>query len=103
VPWRPYSATCNATGAATIEIRPRGSYTWEVHQVAVEMVNAPGSATCAIRINTWLVSPVVAAGDAAAGDPPIDVTPADLMTVEWSGGIAGRICKATVFYIEKDA
>lgn len=86
-----------------MEVRPRGSYTWEVRQVAVEMLNVTAGASCTVRINGWLISPVVAGGDAAAGDPPIDVGPGDVLTVEWLGGIAGRICKATVFYIEKVA
>lgn len=101
MPWRPYAATCDASGVATIEITPRGSYIWVVQQVAVEMLNPTAGASCSIRLNDWLVTPVVAAGDAAGGDPPIDVGPGDLMTVVFRGGIAGRVCRATVFYIEK--
>lgn len=98
MPYQPYTAVCDATGAATISVRPRGAETWRCYQVAAEMVNVTSGASCSIRINGNLVSPIVAGGDAAAGDPPIDVGNADTLTIEWLGGVAGRVCKATVYY-----
>lgn len=98
MPYQSYQAVCDATGAATITVRPRSAETWRVTQVAPEMLNVTSGASCSIRINGSLVTPVVAGGDAAGGAPAIDVGPADALTIEWLGGVLGRVCKATVFY-----
>jgi hypothetical protein len=68
-----------------------------VSQVAAEMASA-GTAVCKIRRNGSLVTPIVASGGAAAGDPPIWLWPGDVMTVEWTGAPVGAVGKVTVFY-----
>lgn len=91
------SATADASGFASAAFRCRGNQVNRVTQVAAEMAGA-AAAVCAIRRNTWLVCPIVATGDAGAGDPPIWLWPGDEMTVEWTGAPPGAVGKVTVFY-----
>lgn len=100
---QPYAATADAAGEATITVRPRDSRGWRVTQVSVSMAagsasSVSGSATCAVRVNGFLVAPAVAQGDAVAGDPPVDLEPGDEMTIEWVAANAGNICSALLFY-----
>jgi hypothetical protein len=103
-----YSAATDAAGAATVTVRPRSSSGMLVKQVATEVLTAAGGTVsggglCKIKKNGWLVTPVVATGDAAGGDPPIYFGPTDVMTVEWTAlGVAGLQCRATVFWDEAD-
>ncbi len=68
--------------------------TWNVQQVTVEAPNAPGGATCELRKNGALITPLVPGSDAAGGDPPILQRPPDVMWVQWDGldqGDAGYV------------
>jgi hypothetical protein len=99
----PYSAVANAAGTATITVTPRGSGGWRITQVSPEMLagtaaSVSGSASCAVRVNGFLVAPAVPQGDAVAGDPPIELQSGDVMTVVWTGCLPGNICQALVFW-----
>lgn len=92
------SAVVGSAGTAVVTIRTKGSVAWVVTQVSVEMEDAPGEATCALRKDGFLVSLLVASGDAAGGDPPIELQPADELTVEWANATPGAVGKVLVFY-----
>lgn len=74
--------------------------TWVVSQVSVELATAPVGATCALRKNGALLSPLIPTGDAASGDPPVTLWPGDRMTVEFAGCNPGDV--ATVYAIYDD-
>lgn len=92
------SATVNGAGNAFIPVRPNGIYTWAVDQVSTEYPTAPTGAVSALRRNGALVTYLIATGDVADGSPPILLSSADVMTVEWSGAVPGAIVKALVMY-----
>lgn len=98
---QPYSQVVAANGRATIRIRPVALMTWTVQQVSVELDGAPLGATCSMRKNGSLVTPLIPTGDAAGGDPPIDIGPSDTLTIEWAGCTPGQYGKAFVVYDEE--
>ena len=95
-----YSATVGADGTATVTIAPTSSARWVVTQVSVELATAPASAACVLRLNGFYVSPLIATGDAAGGDPPVTINVGDELTVEWSGCTPGQVGRVLVFYDE---
>ena len=93
-----FTGVVDSSGALTITVRPSGRQTWTVSQVSVEMASAPSGASCMIRKNGSPISPVIASGDAAAGDPPVILRPSDRLTVEWTGATAGLIGRVFIIY-----
>lgn len=85
-----------ADGTLTITYQTRASGRVRVPQVTNEMTGA-GSAKCTLRLNNRLVTPLVAAGDAAAGDPPVWMSPGDQLSVVWSGAPVGLTGSMSVF------
>jgi hypothetical protein len=96
-----YSAKVSAGGAATVTVRPPSVRHWVVAQVSVEMPNAPSGATCSVRKNGYLITPVIPTGDVAAGDPYVDLDPTDTLTIEWLSCTPDDIGKVLLFYQEK--
>lgn len=94
----PYSATVDALGRATITIWPGNLNTWRVTQVSILMETAPVGAVCRMKKNKSFVTYLIPTGDAAGGDPPLPIGPADRMTVEWTGCTPGQLGEAFVFY-----
>lgn len=93
------TAVVAASGKATVTIKVQnGLDTWTISQVSVEMPTAPVGSTCYIRKNTYPVSPIIPTGDTAAGDPPVRLLPADLLTIEWAGCTPGDVGKVLVFF-----
>ena len=92
------TANVAAGGTATITVQPYGGRPWNVTQVSVELPTAPVGATCSLRKNGYLVTPLIPTGDAAAGDPPVLLLPEDLMTIEWAGCTPGTLAKALILY-----
>jgi hypothetical protein len=58
---------------------------WSVQQVSVEMSTAPIGATCELRKGDRLVTYLIATGDTAGGDPPVQLQGAERLTVTWKG------------------
>lgn len=88
-----------AAGIALIEFRvANGIGTWKVQQVSTEMGTAPIGATCEIRKNGAPVTPMIATGDVAGGDPPVTLLAQDVMTIRWAGCTPGDVGTATIFY-----
>jgi hypothetical protein len=102
---RTRTATVAADGTATILFQPYSATPWTVTQVSTELASAPVGATCALRLaragdlpNSFLITPMVATGDVAGGDPPVDVAPEDILLVAWKGCTPGTLAKALVIY-----
>lgn len=101
ITWDPYSEQVDATGAATITISPtKVGVRWMIRQVGTELIGtAPSGAAAAVRLNGYLITPIVAQADAAAGDPPIPLRGgSDKLTVEWTGCTPGQVAQALVIY-----
>ena len=94
------TATVKADGTATFEISPTTTLAWLVTQVSTELDAAPVGATCSLRQDGFLVSAMIATGDAAGGDPPILVQPGQTLSVEWLGCTPGTIGSIFVVYDE---
>lgn len=96
-----YSVTVGAGGTATLAIQTGSNFqSWTVSQVSVEMATAPIGSTCSLRKNGVLISPLIPTGDAASGDPPIQLRPGETMTVVWTGCTPGSV--GTVFLVYDD-
>jgi hypothetical protein len=93
----PLSAVANAAGLCVVSYTPRGSDLQRITQVAGEM-DSPGGASCALRRNGAIISPLVPTRFGAGGDPPIWLWPGDVLTVEWVGATPGAVGKVTVIY-----
>lgn len=96
---REFTATANASGVAVVTIKTRTRLqTWTVTQVSVEMPTAPIGATCELRKNGFLVTPLISTGDSAAGDPPVILRGTDVLTVTWNGATPGAVGKVLIFF-----
>jgi hypothetical protein len=96
------SAIVDAAGNCTVTIKPRGSTTWSVSQLSIEMPSAPSGTVLTLRTNGHLIdSPFSARRASAGGDPPISLRPGDDLTVEWVGATPGQ--QGLVFYIYDEA
>lgn len=87
-----------AGGTATITVQTRAVRAWRISQVTIELPTAPSGATCALRKNGYLVTPMIATGDSAAGDPPVILRQEDTLTIEWAGCTPNTVGKALIFY-----
>src|SRR6266536_4911705 len=96
-----YTAIVAGDGTAVATITPDRGLTWVVSQVSVELPGAPAGATCAVRKNGALVSPIIPTGDTAAGDPPVVLMLGDALTVEWAGCTPGTVGKVLVLLTEQ--
>jgi hypothetical protein len=94
----PLSAITDAAGACLISFRVPGQVAWQVEQITIDMPTAPLGATAELRVNGSLITPLVATGDAAAGDPPLPVYAGDVVEIEWTGATPGVQGKALLIY-----
>lgn len=94
---RPYTGIAPASGIVSVQVQP-GAQEWKVTQVSTECSAAPVGAACRVRVNGTIISKMLPAGDVASGDPPVQLTPADTMTVDWTGLTTGAVCNVTVLY-----
>lgn len=94
-------AVVAADGTATILLTVSATRVlYRVTQVST-MADAVGdAASCALYRDGMRITPMVAQGDAAGGDPPIDVRPGQRMTVEWLAGTPGAVVDALFIYDE---
>lgn len=91
------SGAAGAAGTLTLAWKS-GRQVWQVQQVTVEAPDAPGGALCELRKNGALITPLVAASDAAGGDPAITQRPPDRMTVQWTNLTQGNAGYVLVIY-----
>jgi hypothetical protein len=94
----PLSAITDAAGVCSITFKPPGQVAWNVEQITVDMPTAPVGSTAALRVNGSLITPLIPAGDAAAGDPPLPVYPGDVVEIRWTGATPGDQGKVLVIY-----
>lgn len=92
-----FTATVSVAGVALIEINP-GAQTWTAQQISTEYRGAPIGSLCEVRKNGAIVSKAIPSGDVLSGLPYVILQPGDLLTVRWTGGVAGDTAKATLFY-----
>jgi hypothetical protein len=93
------SVTVAADGTAVQRIQTDNRFqTWTVTQVSVEMPAAPIGATCWLRKDGAPVTPLIATGDAASGEPPITLRPGQTLTVEWAGCTPGDVGQVWMSY-----
>jgi hypothetical protein len=94
-----FTPVVGADGKATVSVRvTNGIDTWTVSQVSLEIPTAPAGSTAYVRKNSYPVSPAVPTGDTVAGDPPVQLRPSDVLTIEWTGCTPGSAGKVIVFY-----
>lgn len=97
-----FTAIVAATGIATITFKPptfRASYV--VSQVSVEYATAPIACVCTLRKNGRFITYIIPTGDAAGGDPPVQLNGgSDQLTVTFTGGTPGDT--VNVFFIYDD-
>jgi len=91
------SAVTLASGVCEVIIRTRGAEWWSITQVSVEMIDA-SSATCTLRYNGRLISPLVPNADTAGGDPPIILRSGDEMSIRWEAATPGAVGQVTCWY-----
>lgn len=90
MPERTFSVGANPAGGSYALITTGGYQTWRVTQVSNNVPLASGLAS--LKRNGVQITPMIASNGVAAGDPPVDVYPADRMTVEWpTGGLSGSV------------
>ena len=87
-----------STGALTLTVKPTGRQTWIVSQVSISMTTAPFGALCNLKKNGVIVTPMIASGDAAGGDPPVQLRYNERLTVEWTGATSGDVGTALIIY-----
>lgn len=94
----PLTGTADANGDAILSITPYRRQVWVVSQVSVEAETAPAEATAVVRKGDFLISPLVAHGDSADGDPPIVLRPGERLSVTWAGCNSGDQVRAIFIY-----
>lgn len=95
------SAAANSSGICTIDIVvPNSSQYWVVKQITADCAAAPFGSTLNMFLNDSLVTPMVPTGDAAGGDPPINLYVGDILRLRWTGLVAGTQAKLLVLYDE---
>ncbi len=92
------SGVVNASGNAILRITPRNGQNWIVQQVSINAPNVGGGASCAVYRQDTLITPLIAQGDAAAGEPFIPVRNGFNMSVRWTGGTPGAAVSAIFLY-----
>ncbi len=98
---RNYTGVADAAGALTITITTgTRERVWVVTQVSARVTTAPIGATCELRKNGAFVTPIIATGDVASGDPPIELQGYDVMTVVWAGLTPGSAGEVYIVYDE---
>ncbi len=96
---RTFSGTAIGGGTASVPVRTGGYQSWVVQQISTSAPSAPIGSTCKIRRNGVIVVPfMVPTGDVASGEPPIDLSPVDQITVDWTGLVAGSAVEVTIIY-----
>lgn len=80
MPDREFLVRTNPAGGSIAVIRTGGQL-WRVTQVANNVPLASGLAN--MKRNGAQVTPMIASNGVAAGAPPVDLYPADVMTIEW--------------------
>lgn len=101
---KPVTVTIGADGTGTARFKvTNGLDTWKVQQVSVELQAAPVGATCYVRKNGNLVTPIIPTADTAAGEPYVTLLPSDELTVKWEGCTPGQVGQVTFYYDDGQA
>lgn len=94
----PATGTTDASGVCLVTIRPTGRQTWAIQQVSTSMPTAPQTSTCAVYKNNVFITPMLNTGDAASGDPPVSISPSDVLQIKWVGATPGVLGNVYIIY-----
>jgi hypothetical protein len=97
-----YSVKVDAGGDGTASIRTQSPRAWVIAQISIELADAPTGATADVRKNGYLITPLIAVSDVAAGEPYVLLLPSDELTVNWYGATPNTFGKVLVFYEESN-
>jgi hypothetical protein len=90
MPERTFNVQANPAGGSVAIIRTGGYQTWRVTQVSLTVPAASGLAS--LKKSGTQITPMIASNGVAGGDPPVDLYPSEVMTVEWAtAGLAGSV------------
>lgn len=90
MPFRTFPIQANPAGGSVAVIRTGGYQTWIVTQVSNNAPLASGLAN--LKKSGELITPMIASNGVAGGDPPVELYPAETMTVEWpASGVVGSV------------
>jgi hypothetical protein len=93
------TVTVGGDGTATARVQTKTKFqTWTISQVSVEMATAPLGATCDVRKDGALITPLIPTGDAASGDPPVTLRPGQTLTVAFAGCTPGSVGGVYLIY-----
>lgn len=81
-----------------LPLSPTGTQTWTVQQVSTKAPTAQLGSTCDVKVNGAQITPLLAAGDVAAGEPYVELHPGERLTVEWAGLTNGTKCDVTFLF-----
>lgn len=84
-------------GTALLTIQP-AAQTWTVQQISTEATGPKIGALSYLRQNGSILSRMLAAGDVAGQSPAVTIRPGDVITVDWTGMVAGSLVKLTAIY-----
>lgn len=90
MPFRTFPVQNNPAGGSFAVITTGSYQTWIVTQVSINVPLASGLAS--LKKSGELITPMIASRGVAGGDPPVELYPAERMTVEWpAGGLVGSV------------
>jgi hypothetical protein len=92
------SGVIDANGNGILLFQTTRNQVWACQQVSNEALTVGSTASCRLKRDGFLITPLVAQEDAADGLPYITLRPGQKLTVEWSGGVVGASIKALVVY-----
>lgn len=97
---RTETANVGADGIGTADLAPTSAAGNMIRQVSIELEAAPAGATCSLRLNGSMVSPLIPTADVAVEPPPLFVVPGDDCAVVWRNCTPGQVGRVLVIYDE---
>jgi hypothetical protein len=90
MPFRTFLVQNNPAGGSIAKITTGGYQAWRVTQVSNNVPLASGLAN--LKKSGELITPMIASNGVAGGDPPVELYPSEVMTVEWAAAsLAGNV------------
>lgn len=93
-----FPVTVQADGTAQVRISPTWGDPWSLTQVSCAIPDAPSGATGVAKVNGSFLSYFIATGDVLAGDPPLELAPGDVLTLDWAVCTPGQVGTVLVQY-----
>lgn len=102
---RQYQLFLDQNGAGRIDIQPNNSaMEWKIFQVPIFTKTFVTNCVGALYHNgAYLHSTPIGSLDSASGPPYVILNSTDVLTIAWTGGLAGDQATATIWYEEYPA